>query len=158
MIKLYSTLLLSILTVCSHITVNAQSVGYYGMDFSVIKEDSSFYIIVKSCSDDMRFVNEPTMKIRTFNDEVLTVKGVSIDSSSESYGLTFGVLMIPVTEITSLAQFKLTQEQFELLNNGVSKIRLSMIPKNHERTFKKDKIGKKLYKYYLDVKMKEDDF
>jgi hypothetical protein len=33
-----------------------------------------------------------------------------------------------------------------------------MTPMNHERTFKKDKIGKKLYQFYLKVKLKDEKF
>jgi len=44
------------------------------------------------------------------------------------------------------------------LNEGVAKIRLSMTPMNHERTFKKDKIGKKLYQFYLKEKQKDENF
>ena len=43
-------------------------------------------------------------------------------------------------------------------NGSVAKIRLSMTPMNHERTFKKDKIGKKLYQFYLKEKQKDENF
>lgn len=33
-----------------------------------------------------------------------------------------------------------------------------MTPMNHERTFKKDKIGKKLYQFYLKEKQKYENF
>lgn len=60
------------------------------------------------------------------------------------WGLTANAqtVVIPITEISSTAQFWITPQQFEILNEGVAKIRLSMTPMNHERTFKKDKIGK----------------
>ena len=41
---------------------------------------------------------------------------------------------------------------------AVAKIRLSMTPMNHERTFKKDKIGKKLYQSYLNKKQEDENF
>ena len=98
------------------------------------------------------------MKIRTFNDEVLTFNGVAIGNGSESAGIVSGNLVIPITSIISTAQFQVTPEQFEKIKIGVSKIRLSMTPMNHERTFKKDKIGKKLYKFFLKVKDQDDKF
>ena len=55
-------------------------------------------------------------------------------------------------------QFRITPQQFEILNEGVEKICLSMTPMNHERTFNKDKIGKKLYQFYLKETQKDENF
>lgn len=98
------------------------------------------------------------MKIRTFNDEVITLSGDFQGNGSESIGLVAGNLVIPFTDIISTAQFKVTPSQFEEIKNGVSKVRLSMTPMNHERTFKKDKIGKKLYELFIEARSKNDDF
>lgn len=145
----------------------AQTVGYTYkalsaegcyMKYSVIKQDSAYYIIATVRSDRMKFLNNPTMKIRTFNNDLITLKGKVIGNDSESAGIVSGNIVIPVTEISSTAQFDITPAQFEQLNNGVAKVRLSMSPQNHERTFKKDKIGKKLYKFYLKAKEKDDNF
>ncbi len=98
------------------------------------------------------------MKIRTFNDEVITLSGVLLDNESKSAGIVSGNILIPITSIYSTAQFNVTPEQFEAISVGISKVRLSMTPMNHERTFKKDKIGKKLYQFYLKVKTQDEDF
>lgn len=76
------------------------------------------------------------------------------------WGLTANAqnVVIPVTEISSTAQFWITPQQFEILNEGVAKIRLSMTSMNHDRTFQKDKIGKKLYQFYLKEKKKDENF
>lgn len=145
----------------------AQTVGYSykalaaegcSMEYSVVKQDSAYYIIATVRSDRMNFLNESTMKIRTFNDDVITLKGKVIGGGSQSAGIVSGYIVIPVTEISSTAQFAITPEELEMLNSGVSKVRLSMTPMDHERTFKKDKIGKKLYQFYLKAKAKDDDF
>lgn len=145
----------------------AQTVGYTykalaaegcNMKYSVVKQDTSYYIIATVRSDRMNFLNESTMKIRTFNDDVITLKGNVIGSGSQSAGIVSGNIVIPVTEISSTAQFAITPDEFEMLNSGISKVRLSMTPMDHERTFKKDKIGKKLYQFYLKAKAKDDDF
>lgn len=128
------------------------------MSYSVIKQDSAYYIIATVRSDRMIFLSNPTMKIRTFNNEVVTLEGAIIDNRSESAGIVSGNIVIPVTEISSTAQFHITPEELELLNNGVAKVRLSMSPMNHERTFKKDKIGRKLYQFYLKAKARDEDF
>ena len=98
------------------------------------------------------------MKIRTFTGKVLELQGTVLGNGSQTAGIISGNIVIPVTEINSTAQFWITPEQFEILNDGVEKIRLTMTPMNHERTFKKDKIGKKLYQFFLKEKQKDDNF
>ena len=149
------------------LNLTAQTVGYTykalaaegcNVKYSVSKQDSSYYIIATVRSDRMSFLSEPTMKVRTFNDEVITLNGVAIGNGSQSRGIISGNVVIPITEITSTAQFEVTPEQFESINSGIAKVRLDMTPMNHERTFKKDKIGKKLYQFYLKVKSQDDNF
>ncbi len=86
------------------------------------------------------------------------VEGELIDNGTQSAGIVAGNVVIPVTSTTSTAQFEVSPEQFELLKNGIVKIRLTTIPLEHEREFKKDKIGRKLYQFYLDAKNKDDQF
>jgi hypothetical protein len=49
-------------------------------------------------------------------------------------------------------------EQFELLKDGIVKVRLSTTPIEHEREFKKDKIGKKLYAFFASLRDKVENF
>ena len=146
---------------------NAQTVGYTykalaaegcNMKYSVAKQDTMYSIVATVCSDRMNFLSEPTMKIRTFSGKYLELKGTVIGNGSQSSGIISGNVVIPITEIISTAQFWITPQQFEILNEGVAKIRLSMTPMNHERTFKKDKIGKKLYQFYQQEKQKDENF
>lgn len=159
--------ILFLLCMCLGLSVNAQTIGYTykalaaegcNMKYSIAKQDSEYSIIATVSSDRMIFLNDPTMKIKTFTGEYLELKGKVIGDRSQSAGLISGNIVIPVTKITSTAQFKITPQQFEVLNEGVAKIRLSMTPMNHERTFQKDKIGKKLYHFYLKEKKKDEDF
>ena len=146
---------------------NAQTVGYTykalaaegcNMKYSVAKQDTMYSIVATVRSDRMNFLSEPTMKIRTFSGKYLELKGTVIGNGSQSAGIISGNVVIPVTEISSTAQFWITPQQFEILNDGVAKTRLSMTPMNHERTFKKDKIGKKLYQFYQREKQKDENF
>ena len=146
---------------------NAQTVGYTykafaaegcNMKYSVAKQDTMYSIVATVRSDRMNFLSEPTMKIRTFSGKYLELKGTVIGNGNQSAGIISGNVVIPVTEISSTAQFWITPQQFEILNEGVAKIRLSMTPMNHERTFKKDKIGKKLYQFYQQEKQKDENF
>ena len=128
------------------------------MEYGIIKQESQYYIFSTVHSDRMQFLNESTMKIRTFNDEVITLQGEVISSGSKTAGVVCGYAVVPETELISTAQFAITPEELEMLNHGVAKVRLTMIPMDHERTFAKDKIGKKLYQFYLKAKAKDDDF
>ena len=145
----------------------AQTVGYSyrpltaegcNMKYSVAKQDTAFYIIVTVRSEHLKFLKESTFLIKTFDGEIIRLQGDLIDSGSESVGVLVGNIMLPVTEINSTVQFRITPNQFELIKNGIAKVRLSTIPIEHERIFKKDKIGKKLYKFYQNAKSKSDSF
>lgn len=145
----------------------AQTVGYTykplsaegcNIKYSVAKQDSSYYIIATVKSDRLNFLKEPTMLLKTFDGEIIKLFGSLIGNDSESTGIVSGNVVIPVTGISSIAQFKISPEQFELFKKGISKVRLSTIPIEHERTFSKDKIGKKLYQFFLKQRDKENDF
>lgn len=145
----------------------AQTVGYTyrpltaegcNMKYSVAKQDTAFYIIVTVRSERLKFLKESTFLIKTFDGEIIRLQGDLIDSGSESAGVLVGNMMLPVTEINSTAQFRISQNQFELIKNGIAKVRLSTIPIEHERRFKKDKIGKKLYKLYQNARSKSEFF
>lgn len=147
--------------------INAQTVGYTyrplaaegcNMKYSVVKQDTAYYIIATVKSDRLNFLKESTMLLKTFDGEVIKLYGSQIGSGSETAGIVSGNIVLPVTEISSTAQFKISPQQFELLKKGVAKIRLSTIPIEHKRTFAKDKIGKKLYQFFLKQKNKDNDF
>ena len=149
------------------LNTKAQTVGYSykplaaegcNIKYSIAKQDTTYSIIATVRSDRMNFLNEPTMRIRTFTNKYLELRGTVIGNGSQSAGFISGNIVIPITEISSTAQFNITLQQFEILNEGVAKIRLSMTPMNHERTFKKDKIGKKLYQFYLKEKQEDENF
>ncbi len=147
--------------------LQAQTVGYScrplaatgcKVKYNVVKQDTSYYLITSLVSERLSFLKDPTMQIKTFEGQVIKLYGSVIGQGTESMGFIIGNLMFPVSENNSTVQFKITPEQLELLNSGVAKVRLSTIPIEHERVFTKDKIGKKLYQFYLKQKEKDDDF
>ena len=126
--------------------------------YTAAKHDSSYYIVVSIKSDRFQFLKETTMMLRNFNNEVLKLEGKHIGDGSETGGIVAGNMVIPVTELSTTAQFPITPEQMEFFSKGIAKIRITAIPMNHERTFKKDKIGKKLYMYLKKLTEEKDDF
>lgn len=145
----------------------AQVIGYTykplapegcSMEYTVAISDEQCYIIATISSDRMQFLSDPTMLIRTYNGEVLSLPGELLDNRSESAGIVYGFMVLPVTSVYSRAQFSITPEQMEMLKSGVMKVRLSTTPYEHEREFKKDKIGARLYDMYVNMRNRHDDF
>ena len=103
-------------------------------------------------------MKESTMLVKNFDNEILELNGILINNGSESMGIVLNNTVIPVTSINSTALFSIIPEQFKFFRKGISKIKMSTIPIEHERTFKKDKIGKKLYQFFLRQKNKYSNF
>ena len=122
---------------------------------NVSKQDTLFSITVTLSSEGLFFAKEPVMMIKTFEGEVLRLKGMSYGNDKETGYFFVSGVMVPLSSSKSIAQFPITSKQMELLNQGVSKVSLSTLPIVHEKNFNKDKIGKKLYNSYLKEKEKE---
>ena len=84
--------------------------------------------------------------------------GELLSNKTESSGVMVGNVFVPASEIISSAQFQISVEQFEIIKDGVAKIRMTTSPIVHEKNFKKDCFGKKLYQFYQKVKKIGDDF
>ena len=121
----------------------------------VSKQEANYFIVAIVESDRLHFLSEPTMKVITFKDEILTFPGSVVTDGSSNYGIMIGTIM--VSDIHSIAQFCVTPDDFEKLKDGIARIRFSMTPNNHDHSFTKDRIGKNLYRLYLKAK-EEDNF
>lgn len=134
------------------IGLSAQAQEYfadgYTFSYGVAKQDSLYSIVATVKSNCMVFLKDPIMKIRTFSDELIELKDTVISNASENGGTIVNNVILADTDISSIAQFWITPDQLELLQHGIAKIRLTMTPSNHEKQFKKDKIGKALYHCY----------
>ncbi|MCQ2199277.1 MAG: hypothetical protein MJZ19_06100 [Paludibacteraceae bacterium] len=129
------------------------------MEYSVVNQDTSYFIIATVMSDRMYFLDNPTMKVRTFDNYVITLHGKVIGNTTEtSNGYVIGNAVNSTPIVKSTAQFPITPDVLELFKNGVYKVRLSMRPMSHERCFKRDEIGKSLYQLYLEEKYSEENF
>lgn len=157
--------LVTIIILCCTLPIHAQSVGYTykpvstngcNIQFNIIKQDSSYYIITTVKSTRLDFLQEPTMLLKTFDGKIIKLHGVRIGNSSESSWFITENLATPSLAKTTIAQFKISPEQLEEFQNGISKIRLSTIPVFHERTFAKDKIGRRLYRSFVQQRNQEE--
>lgn len=81
--------------------------------------------------------------------------GLTSIKNMRSFYLMFSKLQIGQA---LLDQFKLTDEPIRQAPLDESTIPFSTIPIEHERTFSKDKIGKKLYLFYFKERNKDNNF
>lgn len=129
------------------------------MKYNVMRQDTAYYIIATVTSDRLYFMKESTMMIKTARGEVIKLQGVQVGNICESDAMVMHNNIISTdVEISSTAQFSITPEQFEKIRDGVTKVRLSTVPIEHERTFKKDKLGGRLYKLYAKQRDKYENF
>ena len=119
--------------------------------------DDTAYIVVCVKSDRLVFNDNPTMMVRFFNtDQILQLNGENINTLSNVGAVIVSNVLVPYTSLKAIAMFRITEQEMTLFTSGVERIILSTFPIVHDRTFKKDKIGKKLYKFYLDAKSQDN--
>ena len=111
------------------------------VEYSAVWQDGVPYVIVAVSSDRLMFNDMPTMTVRLFDGDTIRLKGENVATSTSQGGVMVGNIFVPSTELKAIAQF-----------------RISTIPLVHERTFKKDKIGKKLYSFFQESAASEKDF
>lgn len=117
------------------------------------------YLIVSIQSDRLVFNENPTMMVRFFNtDQLLQLSGQKISTTTSSGGVMISNVFVPITEMKSMAMFKVTDQEIESFKLGVERIRLSTLPITHDRTFRNDKIGMELYHSYQKEKQKAKSF
>lgn len=145
----------------------AQSVGYNykpladegcKVEYSVVKQENRYLLVVEMRSDMLKFIKDPIMKVRTFDDQVFSLNGANLGESAQGGGLIVKGIILPSSKVNTTAQFEITEAQLELLKQGVKKVSLTTTPIEHEREFKKDKIGKGLYELYIEKKNKSKAF
>lgn len=131
---------------------------YCRVNFSVTQQDSIYYLVVLLQSDNLVYSASPFLKLKTYKGDIINLEGVLADSKTKHGGVMIGRYMMPLSSYKSIAQFRITKEEIEKLKDGIMKLRLSTVPTIHEKEFKKDKIGKKLYDLFLKNYIKEKDF
>ena len=93
----------------------------------------------------------PKLLLRLMDDSVISLEGYLLDSSNKSEGAyIIGNIAVDVNYKVTEAKFPISKEQVESLSYGVKKLRLNTSRSFHEKEWRKDKIGKKLYNKYLE--------
>ncbi len=125
--------------------------------YSIAKQKEDFFLVVTFSTDETRFMSDPKLLIRTFKNEVISLSGRSIGDGAKSFGVAVGNIVVPISKVVSTAQFPMSIDQLEKLNDGIKKIRIEVSPVNHEKEYKKDKFGAKLFKQYQIMRAQKDE-
>lgn len=116
---------------------------------SIDKQDNTYFLIVSISG--FKFTEKPVMMIRTFDGDVIQLNGKEVDNDKSTYGALVKGVGWSGTLKVGAARFPVTRKQLSQIRTGIKKIRLSTTPFVHEKAFKKDKIGKKIYKLYQNM-------
>lgn len=105
---------------------------------SVEKQGGTYFIVTSTPSHDI-IDDHPTLQIRTFSGDVMKLSGLTVGKASKEND-----------KDNSYAKFRITPQQFEKIKSGIKRFRISPTAKGSvDKDFRRDKIGKKLYKLYL---------
>ena len=128
------------------------------VNMAAIMHKGNKTLLVQVVSEKLMFDDNPVLMLKNDKGEIIQLNGSTLNSKSESSGVLVGSFIIPYTRNVASAIFPITDEQVDFLQNGISKIRLSTLPFTHERDFKKDKVGKRLYSKFKNLQIQENDF
>ncbi len=128
------------------------------VSYSAIQNDGQAMIVVTVKSDRLVFSNNPTMMLKNFKGEVLKLEGIDLQSRSETGGVLINNVVVPVTELSAMAEFPVNEKDFDFFASGISKVRLSTVPIVHEKEFSSDVIGEYLFTSLQKVSTSEESF
>ncbi len=133
----------------------------YNVKINVSTVNESIYLTLIMTSASKKMTDEPKLLLRLMDDTVISLDGRLTDSTSKSDGAyMIGNIAVASNHFITEAKFPIRQEQMEQFAKGIKKLRLNTSPKFHEKSWRRDKIGKVLYEKYKDSSSNsfEDDF
>lgn len=159
--------LLSLFTLFSFIQGYAQvsygdiAWGTYNMKINITTSNDSIFLNIIYTDENKKITESPKLLIRLMNDEVISLEGILLGSHNKSDGgIVLSGVYISSHHFVSEAKFLVSKEQIEMFEKGIKKLRLNTSPKYHEKEWKKDKIGRKLFTKYKECSSNsfQDDF
>ena len=159
--------LLSVLLLVFSFSANAQvNYGYnffvdYNVKLDVSTENDSTFLTLIITSSKLKISDSPKLLLRLMDDTVISLDGNLLSTSNKSEGAVMvGNTAIAINHFITEAKFPIAKDQIEQFSKGVKKIRLNTSPRYHEKEWRKDKIGKKLFAKYRESSRNSfaDDF
>ena len=90
------------------------------------------------------------MLIRLMDNSVISLEGKMMGVQSKSDGgVVISGVYVASNHFVSEARFPISIDEMQSFKHGLKKLRLNTSPKYHEKEWKRDKIGKKLYENYI---------
>lgn len=84
-----------------------------------------------------------------------------MSASNKSEGaVMIGYTAVAISHYITEAKFPITKDQIEQFSKGIKKLRLNTSPEYHEKEWRRDRIGKKLFAKYKESSANsfEDNF
>ena len=120
--------------------------GADDVNFSFLERDNKIYLSINFDSYFNSFPEQSQVLMRFFDDSVLQLDGVRIQKDQTREG----GWLIKNDMFHSTAEYIIKKEEIESFKIGIKKIRVITVPNILEKSYKKDKLGKKLYKLYTE--------
>ena len=145
----------------AQVSYGSRDWGSYNMKINVVTENDNVFLNLIFSSGNRKLTDTPKLLLRLMDDTIISLEGINLGATSKSGGgvIIYGVL-VPDNYSVSETKFPISKEQILQFNKGIKKLRLNTTPKYHEKEWRTDKIGKKLYEAYIKSSSNsfQDDF
>jgi len=130
------------------------------MRFSFQIDDDNIYLAARLKSEKLMYTAQPYILFKTFDGEVIKLRGTYVGTQTESVGIPVGNIIVNETEQKHTAHFPITLEQLKKFRDkGIAKIRVGTTPKVRDKMFdQNDGLGEDLYKAYSETQNDLEEF
>lgn len=118
--------------------------GSYNMKINVITEKDSIFLDLVYTDEDLMITDTPKLLLKLSDDTIFSLDGILLSNQRISDGA-----IIASNLFVSEAKFPISRDQILQFKKGIKKLRLNTSPKYHEKEWRHDKIGVKLYETYI---------
>lgn len=123
----------------------------YNVKINVSTENDSTFLTLIITSERLKMSDSPKLLLRLMDDTLFSLDGSLLSTSNKSEGAVMvGYTAVAINHFITEAKFPIAKDQIEQFSKGIKKLRLNTSPKYHEKEWKKDKIGKKLFAKYKE--------
>ena len=108
-------------------------------------------LVVSIQSEQISFSDQVHMELESLDGQLMVLEGMSLAHLMRLGQTPASGIILPEGMERQTAQFTMDGKAIRFLEKGISRVRLNTQPSLHEKTFKKDKIGKKLFKAFRSL-------
>lgn len=108
-------------------------------------------LVVSVQSEQLALPDQVRLEMESMDGQQMVLEGMSLGQISRLGRAPASGIMHPEGMENNAAQFDMDGAAIRFLEKGIRRVRLSTQPTVHEKAFKKDKIGKKLFKAFRSL-------